>query len=247
MHIEIDTTQDGLIINLPDGVGKVTIGPVRKAAAGAVVLFARGHQILSVQEAVKDADTQLTIALQWDQEGEYLARMLAAKIAGGDGADAGVPAGAYQAQAAVFDNLTAALSLLGYTFGQDAASAPKRHGKPRHRFDRKLVDTPLSVDHDGARATVFWRKAKEMEIAAGAQLRTEKLLNKDGSVRYGTKFGDKLRADHADAIKDGVTTAPITLRSVNEVGSFLYYGDTNSWLQLITPDGKNLDELTRVG
>ncbi|WP_155287244.1 hypothetical protein [Lacticaseibacillus zhaodongensis] len=248
MHIEIDTTAKGLTINLPQTAATITVGPVQADPDAALLLFAKDHQIVSGGTTAEDADRQLALTLQWDQEGEYLQRMFAAKIAGTDVADAGVPAGAYQAVAAVFADLTTALSLLGYTFGQAAAKpAAKRPGKPRHRFDRKLADTPFTVDHDGAHATVYWRKAKEMEIAPGARLRTEQLLNKDGSESYSAKYGDKLRADHAAAIKDGVTTAAVTLRSVNEVGSFLYYGNTNSWLQLLNAEGKTLDELTRIG
>jgi len=41
-------------------------------------------------------------------------------------------------------------------------------------------------------------------------------------------------------------TADVKLRSVNEVGTFLYFAGTNSWLQLKSPEGKTLNELTVV-
>lgn len=135
------------------------------------------------------------------------------------------------------------LAALGYEWGDGAARKPV---KARHRFDRQLADRPFFVDYEGATATVFWRKAKEMEVAAGATLSQDPILNKDGSPRYGTKYAEKLRADHAGAITGAKTTAAVTLRSVNEVGMFLYYGDTNGWLVLKDTDGNSLDALTRV-
>jgi hypothetical protein len=43
-----------------------------------------------------------------------------------------------------------------------------------------------------------------------------------------------------------ITTEEITLKSVNEVGLFLYFGGTNSWLQLQDPDGKTIHDWTVV-
>ena len=71
-------------------------------------------------------------------------------------------------------------------------------------------------------------------------------LNKDGSVSYAAKYGDKLRADHQEKISGNKTTADIILKSVNEVSLFLYFGGTNSWLEILDENGKSLDEWTRV-
>jgi hypothetical protein len=43
-----------------------------------------------------------------------------------------------------------------------------------------------------------------------------------------------------------VTTEDVVLKSVNEVGHFLYYAGTNSWLVLKDKDGKTIDEWTVV-
>ena len=46
--------------------------------------------------------------------------------------------------------------------------------------------------------------------------------------------------------KDFVTTEDIVLKSVNEVGLFLYFAGTNSWLELVDENGKTLNEWTVV-
>ncbi|MFD1900942.1 hypothetical protein GQR36_14845 [Enterococcus termitis] len=47
-------------------------------------------------------------------------------------------------------------------------------------------------------------------------------------------------------MKNYVTTDDIILKSVNEVGLFLYFGGTNSWLELTDKDGKTINEWTVV-
>lgn len=126
------------------------------------------------------------------------------------------------------------------------APAKKRPVKARHRFSKALKTHAFHVKRGGSEATVYWTAAKEMTIAPGAKLVREPLLNRDGSRSYGTKYGEKLRADNAAVISNFTTTAPVKLRSVNEVGLFLYYGDTNGWLELVDDQGQTLDELTRV-
>ena len=71
-------------------------------------------------------------------------------------------------------------------------------------------------------------------------------LTKAGIVGFAGRFGMQLRQEHADSIEDNVLTKDVHLRSVNEVGTFLYFAGTNSWLKLISPEGKTLDELTIV-
>jgi hypothetical protein len=140
------------------------------------------------------------------------------------------------------------LTRFGIQSGPAATPKPttKKPMKARHRFDKALVNEPFHVARNGSRATVYWTKRNEMTVKTGATLTTELPLNRDGSLRYGTKYGQKLRDDHAAAIADHRTTADVHLRSVNEVGLFLYFGDTNGWLELINDRGQTLDELTRV-
>ncbi len=67
------------------------------------------------------------------------------------------------------------------------------------------------------KATLYWKSRNEMLVKKGAIMMEEAPLNKDGSVSYAAKYGDKLRADHQENISDNKTTADIILKSVNEV------------------------------
>ena len=51
---------------------------------------------------------------------------------------------------------------------------------------------------------------------------------------------------NADKIKDYVTTDNVILKSVNEVGHFLYFAGTNSWMILKDKDGKTIHEYSTV-
>ena len=85
-----------------------------------------------------------------------------------------------------------------------------------------------------------------MLIKAGATMMPEAPLNKDGSVGFSARFGEKLRDERKGQFKDFVTTEDIILKSVNEVGLFLYFAGTNSWLELVDKNGKTLNEWTVV-
>jgi len=83
-------------------------------------------------------------------------------------------------------------------------------------------------------------------LKAGAILTDEPQLNKDGTLNFSAKVAKSLRADHADKIKDGVTTEDIIFPSPNEIGIFLRYGGENTWLSLKDKDGKTLDDWSKV-
>ncbi|WCG34932.1 hypothetical protein [Companilactobacillus farciminis] len=123
---------------------------------------------------------------------------------------------------------------------------PKRKTKARHRFVKELFEVPFSVDYNGSKATVYWNSRNELIIKKGAILVDKAPLTKAGIVGFAGRFGMQLRQEHADSIEDNVLTKDVHLRSVNEVGTFLYFAGTNSWLKLISPEGKTLDELTIV-
>lgn len=71
-------------------------------------------------------------------------------------------------------------------------------------------------------------------------------LKKDGSIGFDVRFAEKLRGDLAAKISGDRTTEDIVLKSVNELGLFLYYGGTNGWLVLKDQAGKTIDEYTVV-
>lgn len=123
---------------------------------------------------------------------------------------------------------------------------PKKKTKARHRFVKELSEVPFSIDYNGSKATVYWSNRNELIIKKGATLVEKAPLTKAGIVGFAGRFGMQLRQEHAEAIQDNVLIDDVHLRSVNEVGTFLYFAGTNSWLQLISPEGKTLNELTIV-
>jgi|GEM_PF-51023 len=125
-------------------------------------------------------------------------------------------------------------------------AAEEAGGKARHTWSKEVSEIPFTVDARGAKATVYWPKRGEMLIKKGAQLLQEAPLNKDGSLGFSARGGQMIRDEHKDAIKDFKTTKDVILKSVNEVGLFLYFGGTNSWLELVDKDGKTINEWTVV-
>lgn len=123
---------------------------------------------------------------------------------------------------------------------------PKNPVKPRHKYSATLAEIPFSVNYKGSKATVYWVKRNEFVVKAGATLLEKAPLTKAGIIGFAGKFGLRLRDEHQAEIKNNVLVQDVHLRSVNEVGTFLYFAGTNSWLQLKSPDGKTLHELTVV-
>lgn len=123
----------------------------------------------------------------------------------------------------------------------------KKGGKARHRWTKEMAAIEFFIDVDGAEATVVWQKRNEMLIKKGARMRKEPRLTAVGERGLEARFGDTLREEHADQFNDDfVTTEDIVLKSVNEVGLFLYYGGRNSWLAMVDLAGRTIDEWTRV-
>lgn len=141
-------------------------------------------------------------------------------------------------------DLQQVLPILGLSLEKSPVN--NKSTKARHKWTKEIKDIPFNVTYRGSNATVFWEKRQEMRILSGAKLLQEAPRNKDGSEGFAAKVGDKLRLEQADKIKDGYTTDDVVLKSVNEVGLFLYYGGTNGWLVLVDKDGKSIDEWTRA-
>ncbi|MEG2708985.1 MAG: hypothetical protein RR968_07605, partial [Vagococcus sp.] len=121
--------------------------------------------------------------------------------------------------------------------------------------NRAIISTPRTkevsemdffIDTRDSLATVRWIKRNQMLIKKGATMMAVAPLNKDGSVGFSAKMGDKIRSENSDKFKNFVTTEDILLKSVNEVGLFLYFAGTNSWLEMIDQNGKTLNEWTVV-
>ncbi|MGL5042103.1 MAG: hypothetical protein ACRC6X_03240 [Culicoidibacterales bacterium] len=115
--------------------------------------------------------------------------------------------------------------------------------KIRHLLENNKLIEILTT----ATATRKCDKIISIEIPTDIELsRVGKLFGEDVVKKGGTKMGRKLRQDNEDALNSFETTADIRLKSVNEVGLFLYFGCLNSWLKLKDSSGKTIDEWTRV-
>lgn len=125
-----------------------------------------------------------------------------------------------------------------------STSGARANGKARHRWSREVSSIEFRVDAFGSSATVMWRKRNEMVIKQGAKMRRDVVLNKDGSVGFSARFAQQIRAEHSAEYEDFTTTADIVLRSVNEVGLFLYFGGTNGWLVLHDDQGRTIHDWT---
>lgn len=137
------------------------------------------------------------------------------------------------------------LDKLGYSF--PSAQHDVKATKIQHRFLKKLIDLPFFVDYEEASAEIYWLKRNDILIKKGAKLKSNMPLNKDGKIGFSQKFAMTLRQEHAASINNSfVTTADIHLSSVNEVGHFLYFAGTNSWLVLKDKSGLTLDSYTRI-
>ncbi|MFT8359111.1 hypothetical protein [Bifidobacterium aquikefiri] len=132
----------------------------------------------------------------------------------------------------------------------DADSArvakPKSHAKARHRWSKEVSALDFHINHEGVQANVRWVARNQMLIRKGASMVANPPLNKDGSLGFSARFSEQLRLEHAGQFKDFVTTEDIIVRSVNEVGLFLYFGGTNSWLVLKDDEGKTIHDWTVV-
>lgn len=229
MQLQVEMTDQQTTVTLPDEQGQLVFAQaaLTKPEHGVLLRVQNGH-FAGFDEG--DADEFIAITMPWTSEPQYLQKGLLGDT---------IP----KAQQAYVTQIAQILTRFGIHF---EAPAKKRPAKAQHRFNKALADTPFTIDHEGAKATVYWRKRNEMEILPGAELSLTPHLTKAGNKGFDTRFSEKLRAEHQDAIDGDHTKVSVVLRSVNEVGLFLYYGGTNSWLQLKDAQGKTLDEWTKV-
>ncbi|MBU5363559.1 hypothetical protein KQI58_21290 [Enterococcus raffinosus] len=220
-----------------------------------LVLYFKGREVQSVdygqaidKKVLKEADSLVTISVPWDIEGRDLAQQMlevwqknALKTAGLF-EEQKIAANHYP----IVANYQELLFELLATFGYENEKIKAKPAKAQHRWSKKVSEIPFYIDYNDAKGEVVWQKRNEMRLLAGAKLTQEMPLNKDGLVGFSARLTEKLRADYADKISNYTTTEDIVLKSVNEVGIFLYYAGTNGWLVLKDKDGKTIDEYTVV-
>jgi len=118
--------------------------------------------------------------------------------------------------------------------------------KDVHKWRAELSDIEFTFKDRDSEGKVLWQRRKELLLKAGARLTPDPQLNKDGTLNFSAKVAKTLRADHADKIKDGVTTEDIVFPSPNELGIFLRFGGENTWESLKDKDGKSLNDWSKV-
>lgn len=220
-----------------------------------VLLYCKAHEVHTVdygqeitKNGLKASDSLITVRVPWEFEGQALAQQMieawqknGLKVSG-----LFTIKKIAKNHAAAVANYQQELFEIFATFGFENEKRKKQPAKAQHRWNKTVSEIPFFIDHSDSKGEVIWRKRDEMVLKAGAQLKQETPLNKDGSVGFSARFAEKLRADHANQLSGFVTTEDIVFKSVNEVGIFLYYAGTNGWLVLKDKEGKTIHEYTVV-
>ncbi|MBP1042641.1 hypothetical protein I6N95_16615 [Vagococcus sp. BWB3-3] len=264
MAIELDVTinESKTVIQLKDNQGIIELSnektissdkPLIYVLLKAKALVDIGHTAKDKFESTVDFDQIITIMPTWDVEIDYVEQLLAEQIEANGIVFTNtrqvtkVPASAFKTVNDYVTLIGRILATFGYPLAPiETKPVKKKPAKAQHRWNKEVSQVEFYIDSRESKATVMWQKRNEMLLKAGAKMKPQAELNKDGSVGFSAKMGEKIRFDHQDKIKNFTTTEDIILKSVNEVGLFLYFGGTNSWLELLDAAGKSIDEYTVV-
>ncbi|MBO0475307.1 hypothetical protein JZO86_16630 [Enterococcus ureasiticus] len=244
------------VINILDEAKEITLDQP------AVYILLKDHTIISIGKSEAgtfqnelDFNKIITVAPSWDIELDYLVQQFITEAVENDIKLANIPEiktkipASYKKTVTSYNNeVLFVLEKFGYHLKhhEEPKKAKDKPAKARHKWTKEVSQIEFFIDARGCRATALWHKRNEMLLKAGATMMPEPSLNKDGSLGFSAKMGQRIREDHKDKVKNFVTTEDIILKSVNEVGLFLYFGGTNSWLELIDANGKTLNEWTVV-
>ncbi|MGX7012915.1 hypothetical protein [Vagococcus silagei] len=247
MQLSVTILENETIIQHDNEDLTLTITP--KPHLEQINLGISGTEIVGIGTNLKEAyDTYISLAIPWEIEQSHLMTTLA-EIA----LDSGVKLKEQPKLEAIAKNhypqtetLTENITKILNTFGYSLIKIKKKPAKAVHRWSKDIANIDFYVDYKGAKAVCRWQKRQEMLIKKGAQIVVDPPLNKDGSLGFAAKFTLSIRELNQAKIKNGMTTEDIILKSVNEVGNFLYFAGTNSWLVLKDKDGKTIDEYTVV-
>lgn len=264
IKLEVMITEERTRVQLLDNQGIIEIinGTELSSEEPVVYLLVKEQSISEIGQVAKEdggrlveADRIITIRPTWEIELDYLEQLLVEeaeknglKLANQKSQTIRVPANAVKTVGAYLASLKIIFATFGYSLAPKFVEAPakKKPAKAQHRWNKEVSQIEFHVDARESQATVVWQKRNEMLIKAGAKMKPKADLNKDGSVGFSAKMGEKIRLDHQAQFKNFKTTEDIILKSVNEVGLFLYFGGTNSWLELVDEQGQTIDSYTVV-
>lgn len=240
-------SSQGLFLDLGEDLGKMHLTFKENKKLAGLPIFVGATGLVGVKKAPKtDFKRVIYLELPENLEEDYLLRYLENLL---NQEKKALPA----PQETTFSDYFAKLAPLFKAMELELTPAmpekieKNRPAKAPHRFSKEVSTIPFYVDYEGAKAEVYWQKRNEMCIKKGAQMKAQPHLNADGTTGFGVRFAEQIRQEHQGAFNaDFITTEDIILKSVNEVGHFLYFANTNSWLQLKDTNGKTLDEWTVV-
>ncbi|MEI5990571.1 hypothetical protein A5881_002076 [Enterococcus termitis] len=218
-------------------------------------LVSIGKTEAGIFQDTTDFTKLITITPPWDIELDYLEQAFLTEatnngltFAHTPQTETNIPTSATKAVTNYKEEILLVLKKFGYYLKQqeEPKKTKAKPAKARHKWTKEVSQIEFFINTRESKATALWHKRNEMLLKAGATMMAEPPLNKDGSLGFSAKMGQRIREDHKDKIKNFITTEDIILKSVNEVGLFLYFGGTNSWLELIDADGKTLNEWTVI-
>lgn len=260
LNLNVVISESQTTIHFDDDATKIIIDESSKALPfeeNAIVFFMKEKTLVNICEkcdtvalSAANFDTQIQIlppeAIEFDYTKRALiqhATNLGIQLQNVPAEPLTIPKVHYKHIAEYIDKILLVLQKFGYPIKPTVKRKP---AKTQHRWRKEICQIPFFVDTRESKATIFWQKRNEMLLKAGATLMKKPPLNKDGSLGFSAKMGEKIRDDLKASIHNFTTTEDIILKSVNEVGLLLYFGGTNSWLELLDEHGKSIDEWTKV-
>ncbi|EOI06717.1 hypothetical protein UAY_00059 [Enterococcus moraviensis ATCC BAA-383] len=265
IQLNVRITETKTSIEMSNNYGTITIIENSGNIAldqPAVYILLKDNTVISIGKSETgtfqnelDFNKIITIAPSWDIELDYLMQQLTTdaiengiQLIAPSQLETKIPASYQKTVTTYKDEVLFILEKFGYPLKQK--EEPKKEkakpAKARHKWTKEVSQIEFFIDTRDSKATALWHKRNEMLLKAGATIMANPPLNKDGSLGFSAKMGQRIREDHKDKVKNNRTTEDIILKSVNEVGLFLYFGGTNSWLELIDANGKTLNEWTVV-
>lgn len=253
LQVNLETTQTEILFDQQI----LTIYPEQPATLppfNGLLLHTNQQQITQIDYLTKapkvlPSEPFLTLTdADWPEGLPYLGRLLAEQSSAIQTTDlpAKVPSNYRQTLRPLFETLNLILERFGFNWQPAAVQKAKPTAKACHRWTKTISTVPFTIETRQATGTAIWQKRNEMCLKAGATLMPEPPLNKDGSLGFAAKMGTQLRHEHRDQVQDNVTTEDIIFKSVNEVGLFLYFGGTNSWLELVDQAGRSIDDWSKI-
>lgn len=265
IKLEISITDKGTRINLADNQGVIEITDVASSDINqltAIYLLVSNRQIVDIGKEFtegimmsKKVDRVIKIVAPWDIQVEHLEMLLFRTtlengliLADPKKVEKKIPSTAIKSITPYLEKLIKILATFGYVMTPVETVAPtkKKAGKAQHRWSKEVSQIEFFVNSRESKASIMWQKRNEMLIKKGAEMKPVATLNKDGSIGFAARLGDKIRSDHQLQFDNFVTTEDIILKSVNEVGLFLYFGGANGWLEMSDSNGKTINDWTVI-